>query len=318
MANPTWDGIDIDWDQLQGYGWNNVKVTVNSVQYPLLQGYMVAGLREMDARISGTGGTLVATSATSAAIGTGAKTLTVETGKGFSAGMYVIAYQTAAPANYMIGLVTAYDTATGDLDFTVAAGDTGGSGTISAWTVAITGRKGATGADGDVVGPVSSTANGLARFDGTAGNALKNSGWTLSDAETMTAAGTLAMAGQQISDPLLVGARLGITAFGTLSTGTTTVGPNWGNVSTFTIGGNMTWNFSAPASGQTYGHQIFVTQGGAGGFTPTFQYAGNPADVMWRTAEPDWASMAAGVMVEVQAQMINGKAYLKAEIVEAA
>lgn len=41
------------------------------------------------------------------------------------------------------------------------------------------------GGSGDVVGPASATDNALARFDGTTGKLLQNSGWTLSDLGSM-------------------------------------------------------------------------------------------------------------------------------------
>jgi hypothetical protein len=85
-----------------------------------------------------------ATSSSSVAIGTGAKSFTIETGKNFVIGMPIRIADDAAPAtNWMQGIITAYTTGTGVLDVTV---DTvGGSGTKSAWTVTITGVSGADG-----------------------------------------------------------------------------------------------------------------------------------------------------------------------------
>ena len=85
------------------------------------------------------GAKLVSTSTTSLAIGTGAKTLTVQLDEGWAIGMPVKAYETANPNNYMVGYVTAYNTATGQLDFNVPVGYTSGSGTINAWTIVIGG-----------------------------------------------------------------------------------------------------------------------------------------------------------------------------------
>lgn len=82
-----------------------------------------------------------ATSSTSATIGTGAQTLTIQTGKSYARGMWVQAADSAAPAtNYMAGIVTNYDSVTGQLDFTVSAGFAIGSGTKTAWSVTITGK----------------------------------------------------------------------------------------------------------------------------------------------------------------------------------
>ena len=76
-----------------------------------------------------------ATSATSLAVGTGSKSLTVETGKDLVVGMAVMIVSTVSPSNWMHGIITSYTTGTGELVVTV---DTiSGSGTIDAWTVSI-------------------------------------------------------------------------------------------------------------------------------------------------------------------------------------
>jgi len=73
------------------------------------------------------------TSATSLTIGTGSKTLTVQTGKLYIIGQWVLLASTASPANYMVGQVTAYTSGTGSLTVNVTA--TSGSGTLASWTV---------------------------------------------------------------------------------------------------------------------------------------------------------------------------------------
>lgn len=75
----------------------------------------------------------VATSATSVAIGTGSKSLTVSTGRTYYAGQYIGVFSTASPSNFMVGQVTSYDDATGALVVNVT--HTGGSGTIASWTI---------------------------------------------------------------------------------------------------------------------------------------------------------------------------------------
>jgi hypothetical protein len=82
-----------------------------------------------------------ATSTTSLTIGTGSKSLTIQTGKSIAVGASVIIAYTTTPANRMSGVVTAYDSGTGAL--TVTADATGGSGTYTAWTVSL----GSVGAD---------------------------------------------------------------------------------------------------------------------------------------------------------------------------
>lgn len=78
-----------------------------------------------------------ATSTTSIAVGTGSKTLTIQTGKLFQIGQFVIAANTATPANYMIGQITAHNSGTGALTINVLR--TGGAGTFAAWTVSMSG-----------------------------------------------------------------------------------------------------------------------------------------------------------------------------------
>lgn len=76
------------------------------------------------------------TSTTSLTVGTGSKTLTTQTAKTWFIGQFVIVANTATPANYMVGQITAYDSGTGSL--TVNVTSTGGSGTFTAWTISVT------------------------------------------------------------------------------------------------------------------------------------------------------------------------------------
>lgn len=76
-----------------------------------------------------------ATSTTSLAIGTGSKSLTVQTGKAFVVGQWVTITSTATPTNWMHGQITTYTSGTGSLVVNVAM--VGGSGTIASWTVAL-------------------------------------------------------------------------------------------------------------------------------------------------------------------------------------
>ncbi len=81
-----------------------------------------------------------ATSVTSDTIAAGAGSLTIQTGKAIVPGMWVMIAVTASPsANYMVAIVTAYNSGTGLLNFTTPAGFAIGVGTYSAWTVSLTG-----------------------------------------------------------------------------------------------------------------------------------------------------------------------------------
>jgi hypothetical protein len=72
------------------------------------------------------------TSATSNAIGTGAKTFTVSAGKSFLGGMFLVIADTAAPStNYMVAQVTSYS----GTSLVVNVISVGGSGTKTAWTI---------------------------------------------------------------------------------------------------------------------------------------------------------------------------------------
>lgn len=82
-----------------------------------------------------TGTDFSATSTTSLTVGTGSKSLTIQTGKQFQIGQPVRIADTGTPTNYMDGQVTAYNSGTGAMTVNVTA--TGGSGTIAAWTVSL-------------------------------------------------------------------------------------------------------------------------------------------------------------------------------------
>jgi len=79
-----------------------------------------------------------ATSTSSVAIGTGAKTFTVQSGRGYSAGQWVRVSNSSS--NYMEGTVTSYSGTT--LIINVPAGRAIGSGTYTSWNVNITGDVG--------------------------------------------------------------------------------------------------------------------------------------------------------------------------------
>lgn len=78
-----------------------------------------------------------ATSTTSATIGMGSKSLTIQAGKSLVPGMTIVAADTAAPdTNAMTGIITSYNSGTGALVFTVSIPPIG-SGTKTAWTVSL-------------------------------------------------------------------------------------------------------------------------------------------------------------------------------------
>ena len=87
---------------------------------------------------------LTATSTTSLAISIGSKSLTIQTGKAFLANTHFVSLvSNANSANFMAGMVTASNSATGALTVNVTA--TGGSGTLADWNISLSGNPGATG-----------------------------------------------------------------------------------------------------------------------------------------------------------------------------
>jgi hypothetical protein len=76
-----------------------------------------------------------ATSTTSLAVGTGSKSLTIQTAKAYSVGQVVVIASTASPGNQMTGIITSYNSGTGAL--VVDVQQTLGSGTLAAWTISL-------------------------------------------------------------------------------------------------------------------------------------------------------------------------------------
>lgn len=80
-------------------------------------------------------------STTSMEVGTGTKTFTIQTGRAFLPGAYVLIADTAAPTtNSMSGQVTAYNADTGSM--TVLVGTSKGAGTHTDWTITLSGAPG--------------------------------------------------------------------------------------------------------------------------------------------------------------------------------
>jgi hypothetical protein len=82
-----------------------------------------------------TGTDFSATSTTSLTVGTGSKSLTIQTGKQFQIGQSIRIADTSTPANFMDGQVTAYNSGTGAM--TVNVSSVGGSGTVAAWAISL-------------------------------------------------------------------------------------------------------------------------------------------------------------------------------------
>jgi hypothetical protein len=89
--------------------------------------------------------TFYGTSTSSVAISVGSKTFVTQTGKFFQTGAYVLAVDNAAPTtNFVHGQVVSYNADT----LVVNVTNVGGSGTITDWTVMVSGTRGAQGIQG--------------------------------------------------------------------------------------------------------------------------------------------------------------------------
>ena len=117
-------------------------------------------------------------STSSVAIGPGSKSFTIEAGKGFQVGQFVIVASSASPQNFMNGQITAYNSGTGALTVNVAS--VGGSGTFAAWSISLAPPSGGVQKTGDTLtGPLITAASiaGAAGFNvphGTAPTAPAN------------------------------------------------------------------------------------------------------------------------------------------------
>jgi hypothetical protein len=208
---------------------------------------------------------------------------------------YVTIRKEFAPENFITMKITTLTSASGytKLVGTVEAssGATPFSDTDNLYfSIDVSGDK---GDPGDLSGPGSSTDNALVRFDGAGGNAVQNSGWILSDADALTAGGTLDMDGNALTvdEVTLSGVvsgndqemnRVKLKDYSETTvianTGATyTIDLESGNVFNLTLTDNCTYTFSnPPASGSAGAFTLIQNQDGTGSRTVTW-----PASVEW-------------------------------------
>jgi hypothetical protein len=209
-------------------------------------------------------------------------------------GLGTIATQSAASVSITGGSVT------GITDITVADGGTGRSshtayaliagGTTTTGpqqSIASVGTSGqvltsngagalptfqAVAGGGDFSGPASSTDNALVRFNGTGGKTGQNSGWTLSDAELLTAAGNQDFAG---FDALNVGGTtFDTTDKGSVGSGTVTFTVSDDAKQKLTVTGALTIAFAGwPTTGNYAECEIELVNGGTNVTWPTVNWA---------------------------------------------
>jgi hypothetical protein len=208
---------------------------------------------------------------------------------------YVTIRKEFAPENFITMKITSITSASGytKLVGTVEAssGATPFSDTDNLYfSIDVSGDK---GDPGDLSGPGSSTDNALVRFDGAGGSAVQNSGWTLSDANALTAGGVFDMNGNTLTvdavtlsgvvsgnDQEINRAKLKdyseTTVIANTST-TYTIDLESGNVFNLTLTGDCTYTFSnPPASGSAGAFTLIQNQDGTGSRTVTW-----PASVEW-------------------------------------
>jgi hypothetical protein len=119
-----------------------------------------------------------ATSTTSAALTTGAKTFATQAGKNFAAKQWVLIYETSNPDNNLLAEITSYSGTS--LVVSVAA-TAGSGGPYTDWTIVLTNTPAAAGRQppvgtGNMTGPGSATSHNLPRFADTTGKLLEDSG----------------------------------------------------------------------------------------------------------------------------------------------
>jgi len=119
-----------------------------------------------------------ATSASSAALTTGAKTFATQSGKSFSAKQWLLIYQTSNPDNRLLAEISSY--AAGSLVVNVVAVD-GSGGPYADWTIVLTNTPAVAGRQppagtGNVTGPGSAVDGHLVVFDGPTGKLTKDIG----------------------------------------------------------------------------------------------------------------------------------------------
>jgi hypothetical protein len=86
-----------------------------------------------------------ATSTTSLTIGSGAQSLTIQTGKLFTVGQTAVIARTSDPVDQMTGVITAHNSGTGALSVIIPTNGFDGSGTFTDWTISLSGAKGIPG-----------------------------------------------------------------------------------------------------------------------------------------------------------------------------
>jgi hypothetical protein len=193
---------------------------------------------------------------------------------------YVTIRKEFAPENFITMKITTLTSASG---YTKLVGTVEASSSATPFSdtdnlyfsIDVSGDK---GDPGDLSGPGSSTDNAVVRWDGTSGSLVQSSGWILSDADALTAGGTLDMDGNALTvdavalsgvvsgnDQEMNRVKLKDYSETTViaNTGATyTIDLESGNVFNLTLTGDCTYTFSnPPASGSCWGIYAYSKPG---------------------------------------------------------
>lgn len=179
-----------------------------------------------------------ATSASSVTIGSGVKSFTIESGKVFLPGQFVVAAEAASPTvNWLWGQVISYDDQSGD--FSLDVYETSGIGTYSDWFIGLSGPQ---GDNGDLTPPLTGNAGKVLSVNpGETDFLWIDQGWELIGTLSPSASEAIFSSIPTIYSDLLIGIENATwSSFPALS-----VSPNGSSWAS-----NMTsWGPSAPGSG---------------------------------------------------------------------
>jgi hypothetical protein len=131
-----------------------------------------------------------------------------------------------------------------------------------------------------VIGPGSSTDESLVRWNGILGSVVQSSGWILSDANALTAGGTIDMASNKITVDAVNGRYADVGSV----TGTAAV--TEAPYSRIELTGDTTVTIAAPTASTIDGRYLEVVQGASGAWTPTF------TGYTFLSSEPSWTDQA--------------------------
>lgn len=153
--------------------------------------------------------------------------------------------------------------------------------------------------------PLTDTAGGSLIFLHT----FDNSGaWTGRPLEINRATGEiktmgLNLQGYALADGNLRGTRMSIEDLGEVGAGTVYIDAARWNALAVTLTGNVAFDFAALGLGFEYTRRFLITQGGAGGFAPSWTLGGSAGGVKRIGGIPNYAGQAPGVVTRVTAEV---------------